>query len=87
MTTTLDTVRDILIETLELSHSPADLDRDTELFGVLPELDSLGVVAVVTELEERFGISIEDEEFRAELFESVGALADFVDMKRAGVSP
>lgn len=83
-TTTLDTVRDILIETLELSHSPADLDRDTELFGVLPELDSFGVVAVVAELEERFGISIEDEEFRAELFESVGALTDFVDAKRAG---
>ncbi len=84
MTTTLDTVRDILIETLELSHSPADLDRDTELFGVLPELDSFGVVAVVAELEDRFGISIEDEEFRAELFENVGALTDFVEAKRAG---
>jgi acyl carrier protein len=83
MTTTLDTVRDILIETLDLSQSPSDLDRDTELFGVLPELDSFGVVAVVAELEDRFGISIEDEEFRAELFESVGALTDFVDAKRA----
>lgn len=83
ITTTLDTVREILIETLELSHSPADLERETELFGVLPELDSFGVVAVVAELEERFGISIEDEEFRAELFENVGALTDFVETKRA----
>jgi len=82
-TTTIDTVRDILIETLELTHTPADLDRDTALFGVLPELDSFGVVAVVAELEERFGISVEDEEFRAELFENVGALTDFVDAKRA----
>ncbi len=83
ITTTLDTVREILIETLELSHSPAGLERETELFGVLPELDSFGVVAVVAELEERFGISIEDEEFRAELFENVGALTDFVETKRA----
>lgn len=84
MTDTIDDVRDVLIETLELSHSPTDLTRDTALFGAMPELDSFGVVALVGALEDRFAITIDDDEFGAHLFETVGALTDFVDAKRAG---
>ncbi len=83
MTETLEAVRSVLIETLELSQQPAELDRDTRLFGALPELDSFGVVQLVTELEERFAITIDDDEFGADLFETVGTLTDFVDAKLA----
>ena len=83
MPETIDAVRDVLIETLELSHSPTDLGRDTELFGAMPELDSFGVVALVAALEDRFDITISDDEFGAELFETVGSLADYVAAKRA----
>lgn len=81
MTATLDAVRRVLIDTLELSQQPEDLQRDTPLFGALPELDSFGVVQLVGELEERFDITIDDDEFGAELFETVGTLTDFVDAK------
>lgn len=84
MTTTIDAVRDILIETLGLQQTREELAPDTTLFGSLPELDSFGVVALVTALEDRFGITIEDDEFGAELFETVGTLTGFVDTKRAG---
>jgi acyl carrier protein len=83
MTDTADTVREVLIETLELSQSPADLTRDTALFGALPELDSFGVVHLVVAIEDRFDIVIDDEEFGADLFETVGSLTDFVDSKLA----
>jgi len=83
MTNTLDTIRTVLIDTLELTQQPADLQRDTPLFGALPELDSFGVVQLVAEVEERFDITIDDDEFGAELFETVGTLTDFVDAKRA----
>jgi len=83
MPETIDAVRDVLIETLELSQSPTDLGRDTELFGAMPELDSFGVVALVAALEDRFDITISDDEFGAELFETVGSLADYVAAKRA----
>ena len=53
------------------------------LFGALPELDSFGVLQVVAALEERFGITIDDDEFGAELFDTVGSLAEFVDTKLA----
>lgn len=83
MTDTVDAVRDVLIETLELSQSPAELTRDTALFGALPELDSFGVVQLVVALESRFDIVIDDEEFGADLFETVGSLTDYIDGKLA----
>lgn len=79
-----DAVRRVLVESLELTQAPEDLERDTPLFGELPELDSFGVVAVVAAIEERFDIRIEDDEFGAELFATVGTLTDFVDAKLAG---
>lgn len=83
MTEILDAVRSVLIETLELTQQPTELNRDTRLFGALPELDSFGVVQLVTELEERFDITIDDDEFGADLFETVGTLTDFIDAKLA----
>ncbi len=78
-----DAVRRVLVESLELSQAPEDLTRDTPLFGELPELDSFGVLAVVAAIEDRFDIRIEDDEFGAEMFASVGTLTDFVDGKLA----
>lgn len=78
---TLDAVRGILVDTLELTQAPDELLPDTALFGALPELDSFGVVALVGALEDRFDIVIDDEEFGAEIFETVETLTDFVDAK------
>ena len=83
MTATLDAVRAVLIDALELQLSPEELQPDTTLFGALPELDSFGVVALVGALEDRFDITIDDDEFGAELFETVGTLTSFVDEKLA----
>ena len=56
----------------------AGLARDTGLFGNLPELDSMAVATVLTALEDRFNILIDDDEVSGELFETIGSLADFV---------
>jgi acyl carrier protein len=81
MTDTLNAVRTVLIEALELRQLPDDLKEDTALFGSLPELDSFGVVQLVTSLEARFDITVDDDEFGAEIFETVGTLAGYVDAK------
>lgn len=83
MTKTLDDVRSVLIETLELQQTPDELTAQTPLFGELPELDSFGVVQLVAAIEDRFGIVIDDDEFGAEIFATVGALTEFVDGKVA----
>ncbi|MGO4680988.1 acyl carrier protein [Microbacterium sp. 2MCAF23] len=78
---TLTAVREVLIDALDLTQSPNDLQPETALFGALPELDSFGVVALVGALEDRFDITIDDDEFGAELFETVGSLVAFVEEK------
>jgi acyl carrier protein len=57
------------------------LDATTPLFGSLPELDSMAVLELVVELEQRFGITVEDEDVTADAFETLESLADFVDAR------
>ena len=56
---------------------------ETELFGALPELDSMAVAGLLTELEDRLDIVIDDDEVDGELFETFGSLVAFAEMKVA----
>lgn len=55
---------------------------ETGLFGHLPELDSMAVAGLLTEIEDRFGIVIEDDEVDADMIETYGALLGFAEAKR-----
>ncbi len=73
-----DAVRGVLRDVLGLSaERAAAFHEDTPLFGALPELDSLAVAGVLTEIEDRLGILIEDDEVDGEMLESFGALTRF----------
>ena len=73
-----DTVRAVLRDVLSLDAGRvAGFDADTELFGALPELDSMAVAGVLTELEDRLGIVIDDDEVDGEMLENFGALTRF----------
>lgn len=77
-------VRNVLRDILGLSEDQvAGFDRDTELFGALPELDSMAVAGLLTEMEDRLDILIEDDEVDGELFENFGNLVDFARAKLA----
>lgn len=79
------TVRGVLRDVLGLSEERVHAFRDdTPLFGALPELDSLAVAGVLTELEDRLGILIEDDEVDGEMLESFGALTGFAADKALG---
>jgi acyl carrier protein len=76
------TLRAVLADVLGLD--PARVARFTEstaLFGALPEFDSMAVAGLLTELEERLGILIEDHEVDADMMESFGALLSFARAK------
>jgi acyl carrier protein len=79
---TLDGVKAVLTETLGIEDRANTLGPETQLFGAIPELDSLAVVEVITALEERFAFQIEDDDFSGEVFETVGSLATFVEQHR-----
>jgi len=84
--TDADTVlRQVLQDVLGL---PAERVRAftpaTGLFGHLPELDSMAVAGLLTEVEDRLGVVIEDDEVDGEMLETYGALLAFVQAKRGG---
>ncbi|MFQ5467238.1 MAG: acyl carrier protein [Kiloniellaceae bacterium] len=81
--TTIDDMKAILRDTLQLGDRASNFDASTPLFGSLPELDSMAVVTLITAIEDRFDIMVEDDEISAEVFETVGSLTDFVAGKLA----
>lgn len=77
-------LRRILTDVLGLKPGQANgFTADTGLFGHLPELDSMAVAGLLTEMEDRLDIVIEDDEVDGELLESFGSLLTFAEAKRA----
>ena len=76
------TLRSVLSDVLGISRARVDaFDEATELFGSMPEFDSMAVAGVLTEMEERLGIVIDDDEVDGELFETFGGLLTFAKAK------
>ncbi len=79
-----DLLRETLRDVLGLApERAAGFDDETPLFGALPELDSMAVATLLTEMEDRFSILIDDEDVDGEIFETFGSLAAFVAAKVA----
>ncbi len=74
----------LLDEILSLNGRAVAFSTHTPLLGAIPELDSMAVVALITGMEERFGITAEDDEIDGAIFATVGSLVEFVDSKLAG---
>jgi acyl carrier protein len=79
----IDAVKAVVVETLGVEDRADAIDASTPLFGALPELDSMAVLELVLELEQRFGITIEGEDVTAEVFETLASLAAFVADKQS----
>jgi acyl carrier protein len=76
------TLRAVLVDVLGLDPAKVRrFDESTPLFGALPEFDSMAVAGLLTELEERLGILIEDHEVDADMMETFGALLTFARNK------
>ena len=85
METTDHKLRAILADVLGLTPAQvAGFTADTGLFGDLPELDSMAVAGLLTELEDRLDIVIDEDEIDGDIFETYGSLLAFTRAKQAG---
>lgn len=84
MRSTIDSkLRKVLEDVLGLKPGQADGFTDnTGLFGDLPELDSMAVAGLLTEMEDRLDIIIDEDEIDGELFETYGNLLNFAIAKQ-----
>ena len=76
------TLRAMVVERLYLQADPAELDPDAplmETYGV----DSVSLLELVVGLEESFGITLDDGDFKIKNFTSLAAIRDFVQQRLA----
>ncbi|MCO7226241.1 acyl carrier protein [Pleionea sp. CnH1-48] len=77
-TALVETIIQLVVEILSLDDK-VELNEDTLLLGSIPEFDSMSIVSVISAIEETWQIAIPDDELSAEVFESIGSLANFVE--------
>ncbi len=75
-----DALKEMIVERLFLSVEPGAIGSEDNLMESF-EIDSVRLLEIVVGLEEIFDISLEDDEFSIERFESVKAIADLVREK------
>lgn len=73
----------VLDNALHLQGSAASFTRETPLLGALPELDSMAVLALLTGLENHFGVTFSDDDVNGSVFATVGSLSDLVEQALA----
>jgi acyl carrier protein len=78
----VDDVKAVVVETLGLEDRADAIGATTTLYGSVPELDSMAVLELVAALEERFDITLEDDEISADAFENLASLAAVVGRTR-----
>lgn len=81
MTTTMNEVKMIVGNTLQLGNRTDALVPESPLLGSIPELDSMAVVNLIAALEDHFGFSVNDDEISAESFATLSSLTEFVERK------
>jgi len=75
-------LKSIIADVLGIDAEQADeMVDDTGLFGHLPELDSMAVAGLLTEMEDRLEIVIEDDDVDGEMLETYGGLLEFAQGK------
>ena len=77
-------LKSIIADVLGIDAEQADeLSDESGLFGHLPELDSMAVAGLLTEMEDRLDIVIEDDDVDGEMLETYGGLLAFAEAKLA----
>ena len=71
----------VLEERMVLNGRSSTFTDEWPLFATLPEMDSMVVVAILSSLEERFGITVEDDDISGDTFLNLGSLVSFVSSK------
>ena len=79
---TREKVLALLDDVLCLKGRATEFSDRTVLLGAIPELDSMAVLALITELEDRFGFTMVDDEIDGATFATLGSLVEYVNSKK-----
>ena len=77
----------VLDTALSLQGRAIRFEPSTPLLGALPELDSMAVLALITGLENHFGVAFDDDDLNGSVFAMVGSLSDLVEQTLSRQGP
>jgi acyl carrier protein len=75
----LDLARKVLATNLQLDMD--QLTADTEVLGNFPQFNSLTIVSVIGSIEDELDCDIDDDDITADIFVTVGDLAEFIEAR------
>ncbi|GHF18058.1 MULTISPECIES: acyl carrier protein [Streptomyces] len=84
--TIADIIKDILVTKLYVESSPDEIALDDHFHRDLG-VDSLGFVELRYQVEEKFGISVSDDDFNPENFMSIGTLVAYIEKAQTAAVP
>ncbi len=79
-------VKQTIVRALQLDVEPERLPDDETLFGEGLAIDSIATLEIIFAIEAEFGIDVDDDDLRVELFASVRSLVDYVEARLAELS-
>lgn len=79
-------VKQTIVRALQLDVEPERLPDDEALFGDGLAIDSIATLEIIFAIEAEFGIVVDDDDLRVELFASVRSLVDYVEARLAELS-
>lgn len=82
METTIDQLRHLIAERLNLNIALEDIDPDAQLLEGGLKLDSLALVELITLIEEQFAIQFDENDFNVEAFGNLRSLAKVIEVRR-----
>ena len=74
-------LREILVETLRLSIDPTQIGESNLVTQL--GIDSIGLMEIITRVEHRFHITIEEEDLSPTLVDSLDTFAEYVKKRKA----
>ena len=74
-------VKEVVVRALDLRVGSDEIPDQETIFGGGLGADSIATLEIVFAIEEEFGIEVEDEDLRVELFDSVASLTQYVREK------
>lgn len=67
-----------ILQTIMPNYPDDFWQLNTELFGALPEFDSMAIVTLIGQIEDEFDLEFDDEDITAENFITVASLLSLI---------
>ena len=83
---TIEALKQLVVEVTQVTIDPYSIHDSANLFNDCG-LDSTSVIDLVISIEEKFGVSLDEDELVVTLFQDLSKLCSLIEAKRLEIEP